>query len=544
MPPPETRERSKLDLLLAHPGGAVAVSVLYVALGLWALFHDHLLHDEGLTTYFFARFVGDDAPAAFFFQKFKPVVAAFYAPIAAWGLVPFAVVHLLVGALAMPLVAAAARTLGIRRANVAALVVGLSPLFLVSGPTGLSNGDGVVAVCLFLWLLVRSERGWPAGLVLGALPWVRAELGLFVVAFVLHEALTRRRRDFFAGCAAFPLAYLGAGAVYHRDLLWAVHFPPSAPAMATNPLWQAIHRHASVGELGANLALVTPAIALAFLVRRERLRLEELTGALFAAGALLVMNVLPAFEAFNFNYSSRYLLLVLPPLALLAARAADGLAEADAPSRVEAPGLAVALAGADRVQVATSSPVELGLLAVVAAALVAARAGARQLGLAAWLALLLLAPVLLSARMVQQGYQNPRFLLPMVQWLEAHPEQVEGRTVYTNANELASWLVLTGRAPGVTLRYVESADHTYELDALGNPANGQRAAVAKSMETHFFGPLAHLRDARGTDVVAGSVFLLKDDGRFRLSVSDELAARLRVVSAEPDFDVAIVEASP
>ena len=517
---------------------------LYVLLGLNAIFRARLVHDEGLATYFFARFLGDDVPAAFFFQKLKPVVSALYAPVARLGVVPFELVHLLVGASALVLVASTARALGIRRATVAAAVVGFSPLFLVAGPTGLSNGDGVVAVSLCLWLLVGSRRAWPAGLVLGALPWVRAELVLLVVVLLLHEALTRRRLGFFLACAAFPAAYLLLGALYHHDVLWALHYPPSAPATHANPLWQGVRRQGELGNAAASLALVTPALALAWLVRRARLHSVELAGGAFALASLVALNVLPRFEAFNFDYSPRYLLLALPVLALLAARATDGLVDGEPPSWAELPAFALALLLADRVRAASGSPVELGLVAAVALALLVARAGAPRVAAAAWVALLLAGPALVSKRMREWGYDGPASLAPMARWVERHPELVAGRAVYTNASCLPTYLHLAGLAPDARLFFIAQADHRYEIEALGNPANGQRQAILRSMSRTFYGPLADLHEARAADLPRDALFLLTRDPRLQAALSEDVSSHLRAQSQEPDFDVATLAEGP
>src|SRR5438105_3937574 len=79
--------------------------------------------------------------------------------------------------------------------------------------TGVSNSDGAAFMVLALYLLVAGRLGL-AGLALGLLPWVRYECALFSTLFAAYVVLGRRDRRFLAGLAAWPVLYLGAGAIY------------------------------------------------------------------------------------------------------------------------------------------------------------------------------------------------------------------------------------------------------------------------------------------------------------------------------------------
>src|SRR5260221_445575 len=152
---------------------ALGLGALYAIVGFIRCADPATLHDEGLLTYGFARAMDQDLIATLFFQKARPVLSLLYAPVALAGLTVFLVVHVVVAAAAIPLVAATARVFGIRNANLAALVVACSPVFLWCGPMGLSNSDGAAGLALVVYLLAARRAPFVAGAVLGGLPWIR-----------------------------------------------------------------------------------------------------------------------------------------------------------------------------------------------------------------------------------------------------------------------------------------------------------------------------------------------------------------------------------
>ena len=87
-------------------------------------------------------------------------------PVAPLGFTVFAIVHVLVCAAAIPMIAAVAERLGHRCPNVAAFVMASSPLLLVAAPAGHSNSDAVFGLVLALWLLVVRGSSFAAGAVL------------------------------------------------------------------------------------------------------------------------------------------------------------------------------------------------------------------------------------------------------------------------------------------------------------------------------------------------------------------------------------------
>src|SRR5689334_9530836 len=98
----------------------IALAVLCACLGLVLATAQSSIHDEGLLMYGFARSLGEAFLPCFFFQKIKPALALFYAPVARLGLVPYMVLHVIVGAAAVYWTHAVARSLQHKRPSIAA----------------------------------------------------------------------------------------------------------------------------------------------------------------------------------------------------------------------------------------------------------------------------------------------------------------------------------------------------------------------------------------------------------------------------------------
>ncbi|MGH7126209.1 MAG: hypothetical protein ACREFI_17670, partial [Stellaceae bacterium] len=317
-------------LLLSAPAVIPILAVAYIAIGSLFVITDYTLNDEGLLTYYWASWARRDFIPVFFFQRIRPALAALYLPASVFGVHATLIVHVVVAALAIPLLAATARALGHRLPNLPAIAVALSPLYFYGGPAGFSNVDGVVAICLVLYLLCARRRPLLAGIVAGVLPWVRPELIIFSAAVGLYGVLSRRDRPLLAGLPAFPLLYMSGGALYHHDLLWILHFPPAMPTEAGYLMWQ--------GQLeGARyflepLLAVTPLAPAIMAVRPLRLPPIERTLLVYCVASAILINVLPLFHLANFGTSPRYSMLVLPALALLVARAFEPWWEGERPA--------------------------------------------------------------------------------------------------------------------------------------------------------------------------------------------------------------------
>lgn len=514
------------------PGSRRAVALLtvaYVVLAGAAVVDDRFLHDEGLLTHLLSSFVGRAPAATLWLQKARPPLALLYAPIAALGLGAFLWAHVIVAATAVPLTAAAAARLGHARPELPAAVVALSPMHLAAGAAGIMNADAVAGLALVAWLWAARRHGLAGG-VMGALVWVRAELA--VVAIVLAAwAVWRRRPRVWLGLAAFPVLYGLGGALYHGDLLWMLHFPPAlSEPMAGNPYWDGHHAQASMPLVVAALLAVSPALPLVGTWRWADASDAERFGLLGVFALAMALVVLPRWQVFNFDLSPRYLLPILPFVALAVGRAMEGLGPGDDAVGGLRRGLGLGvLAG---VAVATE---RLGggpapLLAVAFAAGIAGLGGAGRLrvatlGLGGVLAL---GPLGFGdgARLARD--QHSPALDQAVKRLMEHPEW-EGRSIFTNEPLLDAYLERSGGLPGRDVRYLVQADQLHELTTLANPENGQRAALLEALRQGFYGTPVLPEELDPAELPPGVVFVLRQDARLDLVMPPERWAPLLTV---------------
>src|ERR1043165_1394287 len=95
----------------------------YVIAGLTLVLTDYTLNDEGILTYYWGSWARQAFIPVFFFQRVRPVLAALYLPVSGGGVHVTLIAHVVMAALAIPMIAAVARALGQRSANLPALVV-------------------------------------------------------------------------------------------------------------------------------------------------------------------------------------------------------------------------------------------------------------------------------------------------------------------------------------------------------------------------------------------------------------------------------------
>lgn len=508
-------------------GLAVVLGVFFALAGS-ALQHARYLHDEGLLTHLFALVTARDPAAGLFLQKSRPPISALYAPVSG-SLALFFWAHIVVGAVGVVALWAAARALDHDVPLVAPAVLALSPLYIGGSVAGVSNTDVVAGLCIFAWLYA-SDRRVVAAAVLGVLPWVRAEVGVLCVLLAVWAVRRKAWRE-LAALPAFGALYGLAGIAYHQDVIWFLHYPPALPKpMPGNPYWAEHGGTASLSQLVGTAVALTPVIPALALSRWKSLRPLERLGLVFCLVFALALVVLPAWRIFNFDQSPRYLLPVVPFIALAVGRIAGGfLGELEEPGRFALPALAglalVAYVGA------LSARHPTGLLAVtfVAIAFTAQRFNGHGLA-----GLLLAVPVALGPLVFGDGGQldtrsSAPHLAPMIDGLE----EIIGDTpkvVYTNEPLLAARLAQQGRLPNVTVLYIVQEDQRFELEHLANAAVGQRDALWDAMTPNAYGRPIRPDALRPDTVPLGAVFALTKDARLPLVMPPERwAGMLEVV---------------
>jgi len=528
----------------------VALAVLHFCLGLIVTLDPASTHDEGLLMFGFSRALGEAFIPCLFFLKSKPALALFYWPVASLGLQPYLLAHLAVASAAIALVHATARSLGHARPWLPALILALSPIFTWSGMTGVSNSDGVAGIALFLYLLEARKSHFAAGLVLGLLPWVRYECALFSAVLAPWVLARTKSGAFLAGLLVWPVAYLGAGALYHQDALWPLHFRPGVSDLSSgNEVWIAEFARHNPKTAFFALAAVSPAVFLLALLRPSRLGGLERALAVFTAiylGLYLVTHMAPRDlgPAFILGFSPRYAVAPVVALALLVSRAIEALevleAKGNAGSRLRDTLAAAALIGLGYLFRAFTV-VPLWGAAAAGALVAAARGGAKRIGVAVVIGLLILLPVQMRKDLLAELPITDPTLEPMAAWIEANPGSIKGE-IFTNQQLLGPYLEQRGSFSGARprVRFMLAVDHHFELVHLSNPANGQRAAVIDAIPRGVFGAVVLPEALDPAKTPAGTVFILIDDSRTNQILPPETWGRkLRPIHEAGDFSILV-----
>ncbi len=465
------------------------LALLFAVAGIEAVLHGRYFHDEGILSWYFASLLGHDPIAGLFFQKLRPALALVYAPVAALGFRPFALVHTLVGASAIPLIAALARHFGHRAPNVAALVLASSPLMLAAAPGGHSNADAAAGLVFACWLLFVRKRPGAAGAVLAALLFVRSEIAPFVLIIVGERLWSDRSNNWrlLVGVVAVPGLYALAGSFYHHDLLWALHYPPALAHPTPRAHWLDDAELANkLGRLHEALFALSPALPLALFVRRppnSPERAQALALCLFVAA----IRGFPLLGLFNFDTSPRYLLCGLPALALLVSRQVDDSFERQDNGAFGLATLSILAAASIWASTAILQDMVFPFIAAAALAIALSRSGRPRVALATWVL-----PALgsLAVWPTHTGIARPRAALDRLAtvWTE---ELADYRgPVVTNFALARPWLEFRGlldpaRTP---LHFIVQYDMAFELDRLLHAEVGQREAIYAGLEQHFYGP--------------------------------------------------------
>ncbi|MEM9191936.1 MAG: hypothetical protein AAGF12_22375 [Myxococcota bacterium] len=486
---------------------AYGFAAAFAVYGVVAIVEDLHLNDEGLLTYYFAAMAGEAPLDVLFFMKSRPVVSLVFLPVAALGLDAFLIAHVLGASLAVVLVSMVAEALGHRRPWIAGAIMATSPLYLAGAPAGISNVDAVVGVCLSVLLLVRGRPGGAAA-VAGALLLVRSELAIFVGAlgvFLLWS--DRRHRRAIAFLPAVPLVYVALGAMFHRAPLWALSFPPALTGAPPGSPHFDEGYGGELGSVGAALLAVTPALGLVGAVSWGRLLPIERAILGYAAVLFLFLVGFPFLGWFNFDDAPRYLLPMLPAVALLVSRAlSDPTPWRGGDALVLAGGFVLGLLAYEqhRPELLWAVVPWAGLIAVRWGSL-AARRFVSAVPTLAVLFLLGASPLLMPATEI----------LPAKARLEALLAACEGASApvcATNAHLLRTYGERSGRDVE-RVRYLLQMDQRYELETLTNPEVGQRARIFELLDAHFYAPPIDF-DA----LPEGSLIVVEEDARFTASV--------------------------
>lgn len=515
-PPPLATDR-RIPWLLA---------AAFVVYGIAMTRVDRFLHDEGMLTWFFAKIMAAEPVATMFFLKSRPPLSLLYAPVSGFGLDFFLWVHIAVAALAIPLAAAVARALGQAAPNLVAAAFALSPMMLAAAPSGAGNTDAVTGLLLALYFLVVRRSPGAAGFVAGMLPFVRAEISIFVLALVAYCTVAGRRR-FLLTLPGFGLAVAFFGIFYHGELFWFVHYPPTVvvPKGATA---------AAFGEFGfakdhpaqalTVLLAIAPLIGLLALVPRKVLGPLERVMLWAALVFVVLIRGLPLVGLFRFDDSPRYalpLILGLLPLGRLANIWPRGQ---DAGSSAT-----VVLALLTTVCIALDFVYDAPILPAVAAGWafvwLLARMRKTQLALATTVVFALIAATLptftTATKLASDTYIQQQAVF--AEWVLQNPERAEKCRLITNVHLLETWSHRHGLlGEQVTIEHIVNRDIEGELRTLANSENGQYETIQAQLQDNFYGrPLP--ADSLRPELMTGDVvFVLRREDRLERVMPEEV----------------------
>lgn len=503
----------RVDAVLRHPATPWVLAAIFAVTGTVDVLLQRHLHDEGLLTHLFARMTWEAPIDLLFLQKSRPPISALYAPFAAAGPRVFGVAHVLVAASAIVLLAGLARSFGHRWPNLAALVLAASPLYFASAAAGVSNSDGVAFAVLGAWLWFVRDRPYAGAVVLGLVPWIRAELAPLPLVLLL-VCPAAQRRGVLAGLLTFPVGYALIGMLVHADVLWWAHYPPSLPTpMDDHPLWAQQDGRIGAAVLSASLLALSPAwmFAVPMPTRPREIPRAQWAWLAFAAFEIGVLLAMPRWRVFNFDLSPRYLLGAVPAIALFVSSRVGALAPG--PDRrtwvVEHVVLLGAAALALHVALGGALPAALAATAFLGMAIAIGRAGAGPVAAGLTALLLALGPWGFADG---TGLSTER-ATPELQEIRARLDEdprLHHRPIFTNAPLLSS--VLQGEPFG-PVHYIVQADQLHEIVALTNPSSGQRATVLEVLHRGFYGIPAFPDTFTPEALPADAVLILVDDPR-------------------------------
>jgi hypothetical protein len=503
-----------------------------------------LADDEGQLSYMSARMMLTAPMATLFFQKLRPFMTAVYAPIVAGGESYYLVAHSAVAALGVWLAGKlAARVGGV--GWLASVAIAANPIYFLASVSGQSNTDGITALLGGAFMLAQERTAVRVlgGMLLGATPWIRYETFPAVAIFGLY-LLVRRDWRAVAGYTVWPVVYLGAGAVYHHEALWFLHFSPTfiePPDVMAADFPVPGDSQGSAAALSDVLVTASAACATWPLSMTVRLREVSSTGRVLVASLLLLVPLmfgLPFTGFMTFELQARYQMVVLPAMAVAASVAILR------PTRLSR--AMVLLAGVLLLATAAATSFASGWELLTAPLLIGSamllrtqrqRCIAAVVGLAAYAVLL---PV--------SGARSGRFLNPLIgaetqaflRWFADHRSSIKQHVVYTTHPQIG----MMAQRLGQPVRFIVPRDMVYELTLMVNHENGQSEQIIRAISPELYGGALWPCEVPDVTFEPGDVIVYRGEDRSTLVLWDEAIKSsialnndtppLRVVSVGPN----------
>jgi hypothetical protein len=489
--------------------------------------------DEGYLTYLGALVTWRAPLDGLFFQKFHPSLSVFMAPAAALGFRPFLVLHGLMAAAAVYMTGRIGRRMWGDAGWFAAALVALSPAFFIAGATGQSNSSGVFFLALAGYVYNQGDtRGRvAAGFIMGFALWVRFESAPYFVLLACWDLVLKRDLKLIAGLAAWPLAYVGVGALYHGTALWLLEYPPTLvvpnmpstiPAVESARHFALQHAHRVLVALPFGWAIFRTRVAF---LRDDRF--VVLLGSLVAVMSL--QTLLPLLgEYFNYDFATRYLLnhLVVAALAVtgLLLHWSDG-------SRLGA--LAAFACGVLVLILAAPEPARM--LAAAPLLLVAVASIGRPQS--AWVFMLVCGMIGFVSHAMSFESRSLRGDTEATEMYREAIGAAGGEEIWTNDYALRAWAERTGATSRV--RFLPGYDILNELGTLVHRHHRQSRRLFEAFGDDLYGepvwPCSYPRS-----ISQGSVLLLESKQRTDLvHPTDHLIDSTTLLRTWPDREVTL-----
>mgnify|MGYP007124157343 CR=1 FL=1 len=483
---------------------AILFSVAATILALSGL----LMDDEALLAWLGVKSFLNDPIAMIFFQKFHPSNQLLLAVPTLIGWRAYLMAHTTMAGLTIFFLGQLSNLLG-GNGSITALVLALSPPFIVSAITGQSNTSAMFLFALALWLALKGHRARIlAGLILGFAVWTRYEFAFLFAGLAFFIAFVQRDLKAALFTLIWPALYLSAGAAWHKDLLWFLHFPPAVPGLIPGTLEFSVEKMGfdtkTANSFFAAMAMVTPAWLLGligfFKCGDKRIACLGLGQLL----TLLAMVVLPlSGHLFNFEFSDRYLMVLLPGIALgaslIGVRSSKYLA-----AFLIAAGVMLGITLRQHHLSWLLLALPIGLASVTPLIPVA------KIRITVILTVILVGSGLLVTK--ESSFKLPSRNVKRIQLAKnvvAH--QKPGATIYTNSHLLAYTLASPDEPSQVN--FLAGYDMLYEPWVLTNHVNNQNKRWVNAVENNFYGNLLWPCLADKRPLNAGDLLVLSSDKR-------------------------------
>lgn len=282
---------------------------------------------DSISHYLFAKYAPQQHEL-FFNHWAKPLFVILASPFAQAGFTGIKVFNILLNAITILFTIKSAEKLGIKTALLSGLIVVCSPLFFLLGFSGLTEPLFACMLSLSLYL-VTCNKLLPAAVLVSFLPFVRSEGLIIAGVFGLYFLYKRNFR-------AIPVLTTGhiifsiAGSFYYGDLLWVFNKIPYAHLSSVYGEGDMFHFFRQIIYLtGVPNYFLLWSGCLIMIYQGLRSRINPELSILVLLGFLaffIAHSIFWAFGIFNSMGLIRVFIAVIPLIAIIASKGAEGIA--------------------------------------------------------------------------------------------------------------------------------------------------------------------------------------------------------------------------